>query len=56
MSLGFVVCGGNVTHADVRAVAHPALRHRILPNYRAEAEGVTVGQIIDRLLAAAPEM
>jgi len=27
------------------------LRHRILPNYRAEAQGVTVDSLVDRLLA-----
>jgi len=41
----------HVSADDVEAVAHPALRHRILLNYRAEAEGVTVDQLIDRLLA-----
>jgi MoxR-like ATPase len=44
----------HVTIEDVRALAHPTLRHRILPNYRAEAEGVSVGQIITRLIEAAP--
>ena len=42
------------TTADVRALVHPAFRHRILPAYRAEAEGVGVTQIIDRLLAEIP--
>ncbi len=44
----------NRTHAtydDIRAVAHPVLRHRILLNYKAEAEGATVSHVIDRLLA-----
>jgi MoxR-like ATPase len=41
----------HVTVDDVRALAHPVLRHRILVNFRAEAEGVTVGQVIDHLLA-----
>ena len=35
---------------DVRAVAHNVLRHRIVPNYYAEAEGVTTDQIINELL------
>lgn len=39
-----------VSFEDIRALAHPVLRHRILLNYRAEAEGVGVGQVIDRLL------
>jgi MoxR-like ATPase len=35
---------------DVRAVANPILRHRIVKNYKAEAEGVTVEDIIAGLL------
>jgi len=35
---------------DIRALAHPVLRHRILLNYKAEAEGLTVEDLIDRLL------
>jgi MoxR-like ATPase len=37
---------------DVRALAHPVLRHRLVPNFRAEAEGVRVGDVIDQLLAS----
>ena len=36
--------------ADVQAVALPILRHRIVRNYKAEAEGHTVESIIDGLL------
>lgn len=39
-----------VSAADIQALAHPVLRHRILPNYRAEAEGVTTEVLIARLL------
>lgn len=42
----------HVSADDIRELAHPVLRHRILLSYRAEAEDVGVGQIIDRLLAA----
>jgi MoxR-like ATPase len=35
---------------DVRAVAVPILRHRIVRNYKAEAEGYTVEKIIGELL------
>jgi MoxR-like ATPase len=35
---------------DVRAVAAPVLRHRIIRNYKAEAEGVSVDNIIGQLL------
>lgn len=35
---------------DVRAVAKPILRHRIVRNFKAEAEGITVDDIIEKLL------
>ena len=35
---------------DVRAVVHPVLRHRIVTNFSASAEGITSDVIIDRLL------
>ncbi len=38
------------TTDDVRAVAHPVLRHRIITNFNAESEGVTPDRIVDRLL------
>ena len=37
---------------DVRALAKPVLRHRIQLNYKAEAEGVNVESLIQRLLEA----
>jgi MoxR-like ATPase len=40
----------HVTVDDIRSLAHPTLRHRILPSYRAEADGVSVEKIIDQLL------
>jgi MoxR-like ATPase len=40
----------HVTVDDIRRLAAPVLRHRILTNYRAEAAGVTVEQIIARLI------
>ncbi len=40
----------HVTLEDIQALAYPALRHRILLNYRAEAEGVTVETVTKRLL------
>ncbi|MCP4782545.1 MAG: AAA domain-containing protein [Fuerstiella sp.] len=39
-----------VSTADIQALAKPVMRHRILPNYRAEAEGITTEVIVDRLL------
>jgi MoxR-like ATPase len=38
------------TIEDVRSVAVPILRHRILPNHRAVGDGVTSRQIVDHLL------
>lgn len=40
---------------DVRRVAYPVLRHRILPNFRAEAEGISSETIIAELLRAVKE-
>jgi MoxR-like ATPase len=40
----------HATADDIRALVHPTLRHRLLVGYRAEAEGVTTEQVIDRLL------
>jgi MoxR-like ATPase len=40
----------HVSPDDIRALAHPTLRHRILLNYRAEADGITIDGLIDRLL------
>ncbi|HLK90182.1 MAG TPA: AAA family ATPase [Polyangia bacterium] len=42
--------------ADVRRVALPALRHRVLLNFDGEAEGVTADALCAELLAALPEM
>ncbi len=36
---------------DVRAMAVPVLRHRIIPNFNAEADGVTAVSIVEKLLA-----
>jgi len=41
----------HVTREDIVALAGPVLRHRVLVNYRAEAEGVSVGKVIERILA-----
>jgi MoxR-like ATPase len=41
----------HVTFDDIRALALPVLRHRVLVNYRAEAEGVTVDKVIEKLVA-----
>jgi len=41
----------HVAVEDVRAIAHPVLRHRIVTNFSAQAEGIDSDQVIDRLLA-----
>lgn len=40
----------HVSAEDIREVAHPVLRHRIVLSYGAEAEGMTPDHVIDRLL------
>lgn len=40
---------------DVRAVALPALRHRVLLNFEGEAEGVRTDQVISSILESTPE-
>ena len=44
----------HVSFEDIRALAHPVMRHRILLNFHAESEGVTSDQIVDQLLEAVP--
>ena len=45
----------HVSVEDIKALVHAVLRHRILINYRAEAEGVNVERVIDRLLETVKE-
>ena len=45
----------HVSFDDIRALALPVLRHRVLINYRAEAEGVVIGNLVDRLLKSVKE-
>jgi MoxR-like ATPase len=44
----------HVNFDDIRALAGPVLRHRILTNFHAESEQVTSDQLIDQLLEAVP--
>ena len=44
----------HVTPDDVKALAVPVLRHRILPNFKAEAEGVDADQVIAMLVETVP--
>ena len=60
----FLVLGGkarallrgraHVGFEDVRALVRPVLRHRLLRNFHAESERVSVDDIIDQLLEAVP--
>jgi MoxR-like ATPase len=44
----------HVTFDDIRSLAHPVMRHRVLVNFRAESEGVSTDSIIDELLGRVP--
>lgn len=44
----------HVSFDDVRAIAHPVLRHRILLNFHAQSERVTSDHVVDTLLAHVP--
>src|SRR5438067_3665101 len=44
----------HVTTDDVSAVADPILRHRLIPNFTAQSEGVPIEKIIGRLLLSVP--
>jgi MoxR-like ATPase len=44
----------HVSVADIQALAHAVLRHRIIPNFYAESERVTSDTLVDRLLEAVP--
>jgi MoxR-like ATPase len=41
----------HVSTADIDAVALPVLRHRIITNFTAEAEGITTDKVVERLIA-----
>jgi len=44
----------HVTIDDVEALARPIMRHRIVPTFNAEADGITVDEIITRILKVVP--
>ena len=45
----------HVSFEDIRSLAHPVLRHRILKNFHAESEGITSADIVELLLDAVPQ-
>jgi len=44
----------HVAAEDIRALAQPVLRHRIVVGFAAESEGVTPDAIIERIIEATP--
>ena len=45
----------NVSFEDIQTVALPALRHRLILNFEAEAEGITTDHIISQVLTEVPK-
>ncbi len=45
----------NVSFEDIQAAALPAMRHRLIPNFEAEAEGITTDHIITQILKDVPK-
>jgi MoxR-like ATPase len=39
---------------DIQAMARPALRHRVLLNFEAQAEGISSDALVDELVEAVP--
>ena len=44
----------NVSFDDIRALARPVLRHRLLVNFQAQSEKVTTDMLVDKLVNAVP--
>ena len=44
----------HVSIADIQALAHPVLRHRVIPNFYAESERISSDKLVERLLEAVP--
>ena len=44
----------HVTTEDIREVAYPVLRHRLMTTFNADAEGITTDEVIRRLISAVP--
>lgn len=45
----------NVAFADIRDVAYPALRHRLILSFEGQAEGISPDEIIRQIIEAVPE-
>src|SRR5438552_1332830 len=44
----------NVSFEDLQSAALPALRHRLIPNFEAEAEGITTDHVVAQILRDVP--
>ena len=52
-----LLCGRAwVCEDDIRAVAHPVLRHRMIPTFDAKLESVTTNDLVDAVLGAIPNL
>jgi MoxR-like ATPase len=45
----------HVSFKDIKEVAIPAMRHRVILNFEGEAEGITTDMVLEKLLAETPE-
>ena len=45
----------NMSFEDVEAIAYASLRHRLILNFEAEAEGITTDQVIAQILQDVPK-
>ncbi len=46
----------NVAFADLKEAAYPSLRHRMILNFEAEAEGIRADTILEKILSEVPEV
>ena len=44
----------NVSFEDIKDVAVPAMRHRVLLNFEGEAEGITTDMVLEKVIAETP--
>jgi len=52
-----LLCGRAwVAEDDIRAIAHPVLRHRMIPSFDAKLEGITNNRLVDTLIASIPNI
>jgi MoxR-like ATPase len=55
-ALALMAGRAHVSLDDVRRVIKPALRHRIIPSFEADADGISADAVLDRLVAEVPTM